>query len=110
MQWNGPSPIPRGAQAVRRIVERIPPAASVAVTSRVGPFAARRERLYHFPPLLFARGFYTTDLSQVDYIVVERLPGSEGPLAELEQNADFVPDIVKPSVVLYRRRVPRPAP
>jgi uncharacterized membrane protein len=104
LQWNRATPPTNRSRAVRWVVARIPRTAAVAATSCVAPFLARRERLFHFPPRPFALGFYATDLSKVDYIVADRRCGDERPLAELEENPDFVREVERSSVVLYRRR------
>jgi uncharacterized membrane protein len=65
-QWTRPSFAP----AVDRLLEKIPPEAAVAVSSRVAPNLAQRERLFLFPPQ--SQGFYSDEaLVRADYILYE---------------------------------------
>ncbi len=65
-QWTRPSFAP----ALDRLLEKIPPEAAVAVSSRVAPNLAQRERLFLFPPQ--SQGFYSDQaLVRADYILYE---------------------------------------
>jgi uncharacterized membrane protein len=103
---------PAFATAVDRLVARIPPDATVAVSSRVAPLLARREGLYLFPPQ--SQGFYSDQgLLRADLVLYETPPaGSEDPWRSLLEQDPWVlvgvghyePKEYRYYYRLYRRR------
>jgi uncharacterized membrane protein len=106
-QWKRPDFAP----ALDRLVDRIPPDATVAASSTVAPLLARREGLYLFPPV--SEGFYSDQgLVRADYVLYETPPQEDDPWqAVLERDpwvlvgvGHYEPREYRYYYRLYRRR------
>lgn len=82
-KWLGRDQPPRFAAAAHRLIEKIPAEAPLAVTSMLGPHAARRRGLYVFPPDEAGRrdeNYYSDrGLSDADYVLVDLERDSRDP-------------------------------
>jgi uncharacterized membrane protein len=85
-QWERPAFAP----AVDKLLDKIPPEAAVAVSSRIAPALAQREHLFLFPPQ--SQGFYGDQaMVRADYILYETpKTGDEDPWLPLLEKDPWV--------------------
>lgn len=108
--WMSARKPPSFARAAKRLVDQVPPGAPVAATNLLGPYLARRERLYL---IVSGHGFYTDEgLARADYALVDTRNAAEAPgLEALRSDPRWVllkQDQALPAVPADRPRVGGP--